>query len=133
MPPETVIGSRAYKAPSEAAAEFNTVKDEKARQILLQTITTNWIENDHSDALEWSQSLTQPNEQAAAWKLISEHWLKEDSHQASKWISSLPAGEPRDAAVLSLTAHVQDSDPDLAWNCMVDPGFRTSSLVMILC
>ncbi len=129
--PELIIIASLINDPVKATSELAAVTDATVRQSLVHDITQRWILRDRPEALEWSTSLTQPKEQAAAWKVIAADWLSEDSHGASKWISSLPPGEPRDAAVLSMATHIQDTDPDLSWNwalTMVNPELRQQAL-----
>ena len=60
--------------------------------------------------------------QGEAWQAIAQHWLEEDPHEASRWISTLPTGGARDAAVLTMARHIQDSDPDLSWKWALTVG-----------
>ena len=99
--------------------------------MLVHRIAERWSGMDRGDAIDWASGLTDPDEQAAAYRSVAAGWMSEDSHRASAWISTLPLGKPRDAAVLAMAQQVASTDPDLSWQwglTMTDPGLRTQAL-----
>jgi hypothetical protein len=129
--PETTVQAMADRDPEAAASELTKVADGTTRIGLVENIAQNWANRDRGDAIDWAGGLTNPDEQAAAYRSLAAGWMQEDSHRASQWISTLPAGKPRDAAVLAMAQQVAHTDPDLSWQwglTMADPGLRTEAL-----
>lgn len=129
--PEHQLNALAQKEPAAAAAQLSALPDPAARQNSVEVIAKSWGSQDRKNALMWAGTLTNPQEQAAAWKSIARPWLQEDSQQASTWIASLPAGPPRDATVVVMAEQILTRDPDLAWEwalTLTDPDLKFNTL-----
>ena len=131
LKPEATVQAMAYRDPEGAAALLTKVADDPTRLMLVHGIAQRWSAIDRGDAVDWASGLTDPDEQAAAYRTVAAGWMSEDSHRASAWIATLPPGKPRDAAVLAMAQQVASTDPDLSWQwglTMTDPALRTQAL-----
>ena len=81
-----------------------------------------WFPLDRSGTMKWIGTLTNPEEQKAAYGNMIQYWCSQDIHASSTFVAALPDGELKNSLGVGLSDALSSREPIASLSWAPDPG-----------